>query len=341
MSKTQDRSRDYAASLGLSLAVLAGELPPPATDGSADPWIKVTPRGAVTTRDGRSFTFDPDKLVDRFKSEKVDLPADFDHGIALNALKGVKTPAIGWATDLQARPDGTYAKMDWLPDGKAAIADRTHRYVSPTIHHDDTGNVTWLHSISLTAAPAISMPALASALVVGSDAAASLATLTAAIGLPAVSDLDAVLTAALRALSDSVPKSVHQGALEIAGTAQSQLSTLAADIRAREVNELLDSALRETKILPYERDKYFALCASDAGLETVKAILANTMPRLRPSGLDGRTLPGADKPSNPRDLAAKASAYRETQRQAGFTPLACGGRQGPVERVIFPKLKPK
>lgn len=318
MSTANDRSRDYAASLGLSLAVLAGELPAPATDGSADPWVKVTPRGATATRDGRAYTFDPEKLVDRFKTDGVDLPADFDHGIALNAIKGVKTPAIGWASDLQARPDGTYAKMDWLPDGKAALASRSHRYISPTFHHDPSGEATWLHSISLTAAPALSMPALASALAPGSEAGAALATLAAAVGLPAGADIDAVLKAATQALADAVPKTAHDSALALASEAQGRLSTLASDMRKRDVDELLDGALRATRLLPYERERYLSLCATDPGLETVRAILSGAMPRLSPSGLDGKIPQGADRHSNPRDLATAAAAHREKQRAAGI-----------------------
>ncbi len=316
MSTANDRSRDYAASLGLSLAVLAGELPAPAADGSADPWVKVTPRGATTTRDGRAYTFNPEKLVDRFKTDGVDLPADFDHGIALNAIKGVKTPAIGWASDLQARPDGTYAKMDWLPDGKAALASRSHRYISPTFHHDPSGEATWLHSISLTTAPSVSMPALASAL--GSEAGAALATLAAAVGLPAGADIDAVLKAATRALADAVPKTAHDSAMALASAAQGQLSTLATEVRTREVTTLLDDALHATKILPYQREQYLAICSTDAGLATVKAILATAQPYLRPSGLDGRTAPGKDRPLTAQDIVDKATAYRSDKAKAGL-----------------------
>ncbi|WP_288582018.1 phage protease, partial [uncultured Methylobacterium sp.] len=180
---------------GLGLGVVAGEVAVAAAGGdqAAPEWIRVTPRGTAGTRDGRSYSFDPEKLVARFAADAVDVAVDTDHGLALRAVKGERVDAVGYAAELQARPDGTYARVTWNDGGRAVLAARTHRYVSPTFHHDEAGRATWLHSISLVAAPALSMPALLHAL--GHTPEPSMKRIAAALGLPETADEAACLAA--------------------------------------------------------------------------------------------------------------------------------------------------
>jgi phage I-like protein len=135
-------------------------------DVSATPapdWVKVTPRGSVTTRDGRSYRFDPEKLLARFAADGVDIPVDIDHAVARKTAFGERADAVGWVRELRPAPDGLYARVEWLKAGLDALAARTHRFISPTFRHDDSGEATWLHSVALVAAPALSLPAIASA----------------------------------------------------------------------------------------------------------------------------------------------------------------------------------
>jgi phage I-like protein len=133
-----------------------------AIDGAAN-IVKVAPRGPVQTRDGRSYTFVPEVLVARFAADGIDLPVDLDHSVARSSQSGERADAVGWVKKLQARADGLYAHVEWLQSGLSVLASRTHRFISPTFHHDAGGTATWLHSIALVAAPALSMPAIASA----------------------------------------------------------------------------------------------------------------------------------------------------------------------------------
>lgn len=133
-----------------------------AIDGAPN-LVKVAPRGPVQTRDGRSYTFVPEALVARFAADGIDLPVDLDHSIARSSQSGERADAVGWVKKLQARADGLYAHVEWLQSGLSVLASRTHRYISPTFHHDASGTATWLHSIALVAAPALSMPAIAAA----------------------------------------------------------------------------------------------------------------------------------------------------------------------------------
>jgi phage I-like protein len=136
--------------------------------GAAAPeWVKVTPRGSVVTRDGRSYRFDPEKLLARFAADGVDIPVDLDHAISRKTTFGERADAVGWVKELHSRADGLYARVEWLKEGLDALAARTHRFISPTFRHDDSGSATWLHSVALVAAPALAMPALAAALGAG------------------------------------------------------------------------------------------------------------------------------------------------------------------------------
>lgn len=297
--------------LSMCLAVLAGELP---AAGTPPDWIKVTPRGTTDTRDGRRYTFNPESLVSRFKADGVDVPVDLDHGLALRATKGERVDAVGYATALEARPDGTYAQVNWLDGGKAALTARTHRYVSPSFTPDDYGKAVWLHSISLVAAPALGMPALA-ALGAGSGTPSTIAE---ALGLEASAD-DATCLAALSAIrSEFVPLSLFNDTVATLNAANATIVELRTAERRTRVETLIEDALKARKIVPAQRAQYEALCSTDAGLAHVASLFAATVPHLQPSGLDGR-LPDAGKDESPITLAARATRYREQQRQAGAT----------------------
>ncbi|RAI36756.1 hypothetical protein CH338_17135, partial [Rhodoplanes elegans] len=132
-------------------------------------WVRVAPRGEITTRDGRRYVFEPERLVARFAADGIDVPVDVDHAISRKPLFGERADAVGWIKALEARPDGLWARVELLDAGKAVLAARTHRFVSPTFHHTDAGLATWLHSVALVAAPALAMAAIAAAVPASPD----------------------------------------------------------------------------------------------------------------------------------------------------------------------------
>ena len=305
------------ADLTLTTGIIAGMVQLAAEPDAPPPdWIKLTPKGQATTRDGRSFTFNPAALAARYRADGIDLAVDTDHSVALLASKGLAPNVLGYVKAAEARDDGTYGRVDWIDPAAARKQLRTHRYVSPTLLSDDAGNVTWLHSVSLVSAPALgNMPALASALGQGEDAApASLAAIAGALGLPETADQVAILAA----IGAVVPKATHEATVAAMTALSDKLATLTASTRRSDVEATVDKALHELKITPAQRDSYFAMCATEAGLANFKALMAATVPMFRPSGLDGKLPPGVNRPNNPRDLNAKANAYRENQRKAGF-----------------------
>lgn len=248
-------------------------------------WIKLTPRGKFTARDGRVFDVDPELLAARFVQDGVDLPVDVDHATVKKAMFGEAAPAVGWVSKLEARADGLYGKVEWLADGLKVLAARTHRYISPTLKHDENGKAFWLHSAALVAAPAAAMAAVASADLSTLKEPTMLKAIAAALGLSEDAS-EASCLSTVNSLKARIDPAVHQAALD-------QVKTLSADLEARnkadhqaKVDTLLDGALKAKKIVPAQRDQFAALCATPEGLVQVTALVSTMTATLSASGLD-------------------------------------------------------
>ncbi|MFZ5739639.1 MAG: phage protease [Pseudomonadota bacterium] len=291
-------------------------------------WVKVTPRGEVVTRDGRRFTFVPERLVARFNADSIEVPIDLDHEVSKSASSGRRADAVGWTKQLEARPDGTYALVDLLASGKDALAKKTHRYVSPTFDHTKEGVATWLHSFALVAAPALAMPAIAAAHpTLGQETETTIMPkeIAKALGLAEGADETACLSAITTLQAGTVAKAVHDQALTNLAAATGRVAELEAQIATRDradheakVTATLDAALKAKKIVPAQRDKYASLCATPAGLAEVQALLDVTPATLQASNLDERAAETGDVPKH-EDLLAKANAEIKKAQDAGLT----------------------
>lgn len=303
--------------LGVSMSILASEVPEVGVGVGVPEWVKVTPRGTADTRDGRRYGFSPETLAARFKADRVDVPVDLNHSIILKGGKGEAADAIGWAKEIEARPDGTYARIEWLPAGKAILAAKSHRYVSPTFFPDEAGNATWLHSIALLAAPALSMPALAGARPGGTGDKPS--TIRQALGLDAGADEAACLAAIGVLQNEFVPLGLYADTLASLHAANAALATQRGEARSERLGRMLEDALNAGKMFPFERDHYVALCSTDAGLERVALLLANKPSHglFTRSGLDGKHPDRS--PENALKLADRAQRYRAARLSAGAT----------------------
>lgn len=279
-------------------------------------WIKIAPRGATACRDGRTFSFDPEALSARFAADAVKIPVDVNHSTVLLAPKGESAPAHGWIGTFEARPDGLYGQAEWLPNGKALLDARTHRYVSPAFPHDAAGNAKWMHSVALVSAPALSnMPALASA---GPQSEPTMKSIATALGLQGDANETACLTALTTLQTTTVAKSIHDEALAKLSAATTELVGLKEAGHKAVVEGLLETALKEGKMVPAQKEHYATLAATPSGLETVKGLLAATAPNsvTLPSKLDGKT-PSDGGTDDVATLTAKASVYQKQQHDAG------------------------
>lgn len=274
----------------------------PETGGAPPEWITIFAQsGPVDTRDGRNFDVDPQLLVSRFKADGVDLPIDVNHATHHAALTGSRADAVGWIKELRVQGGALQGRVDWLDEGRALLAAKKYRFVSPDFFHTPDKKPTWLRSVALVTAPALgNQPALAAAF----HQEPAMKELAAALGVIA----DASEAAMLAALGEAfVAKAVHEEALAKLTAATSELATIKQAGRKAEIDALLDGAVKEKRILPAQKEHYAKLCATDAGLADVKALLAATTPVLGASGLDDKKTPeGGGEKISAAQLAAKA-----------------------------------
>ncbi|MES2987672.1 MAG: phage protease [Pseudomonadota bacterium] len=127
-----------------------------AFDGDAVPeWLHLLPAGEIRTNDGRG----PYHVVDATALMAASLPAgeklvlDECHATDLAAPKGEPAPARGWIVELQARADGIYGRVEWTGQGRAIMADKQYRGLSPAIMHRKDGAVTRILRASLINVP--------------------------------------------------------------------------------------------------------------------------------------------------------------------------------------------
>lgn len=302
---------------GVVVTELAVAAAGPAKAGELQ-WIKLGPRGAFTTRDGRNYSFDPEALVAKFAADTLDLPVDLDHGIV---EKRLGAEPVGWVKKLEARADGLYGQVDWLETGRAKLAARTHRYVSPSFHYDDQGAATWVHSVSLVPAPALPGAAVASANPPQPQPEKTMKAIATELGLSADASEAACLSALATLKTGTVEKKVHDEAIASLNAAKTELDGIKAATRKKAVDDLIEGALKAKKIVPAEKEHYAALCATDAGLDAVKKLIEAKPATLGASGLDAKAAPAgqlsAEPNANPQHLADRATSYMAT--------LAAGG----------------
>lgn len=305
-----------------TIDVFAGD--PQAVDKATGPaWIKLTPRGAFTSRDGRNFIVEPEVLVERFNADKVSVPLDLDHATVKKAMFGEAAPAVAWIEELQARPDGLFGRVAWLATGLEILTARSHRYISPSLKTDEAGRATWLHSAALVAAPGISMPAVASALPSTSENN-MLKAIAAALNL-APEASEASCLAAIGNLAKRIDPAVHEQTLASLAAANTEIDGLKANARKEKIDALLEGALKAKKITPAQRPQYEALCATDDGLAQVTKLIETLGAGLGASNLDGKT--PADQlttlSAEDRDVMKMLGQSEEEYRKAnGLTAAA-------------------
>lgn len=106
-----------------------------AADGVPE-WVMLLPAGAsVATHDERG----PYVVGDRAQLIAASLqggriPLDENHSTDLAAPSGAPSPARGWIVEIQERPEGgLFGRVEWTAAGKALMADRAYRFISPVV----------------------------------------------------------------------------------------------------------------------------------------------------------------------------------------------------------------
>jgi len=183
---------------GATTTALCQSLPLPASPGGAPDWIHLLPAGEIATVDGRGPYRAAGDLAALAAASLAAaggrLPLDENHATDLAAPTGQPSPARGWIVELQTRIDGLWGRVEWTEAGRALLAEKAYRYVSPVIRHLKDGTITALLRAALTNTPNIrGMAAL------NSETTMDLAKLRTALGLKADAD-ETAIAAAVEAL---------------------------------------------------------------------------------------------------------------------------------------------
>lgn len=138
------------------LLVEAGEVP------DRVPLIPAGPK--VIGRDGRAWLFDDlaaNAVLASFQQDGVDLPIDWEHSTQHRAPNGSQAPAAAWITGLNVDGGQLIAAVKWTDRGKASVAGREYRYLSPVFDFDPkTGRILRLVSAGLVNRPNLELPAI-------------------------------------------------------------------------------------------------------------------------------------------------------------------------------------
>lgn len=129
---------------------------PDSADNTPPEWIHLTPAGTFGGKDGRGpFTLkDPADVITRsMDMARGKIVVDINHSTHVAAARGERSDAVGWITELSAREDGIWGRVEWNGTGRQLMADHAYRGISPAIGSRPDGTVEWIEAVSLTNRP--------------------------------------------------------------------------------------------------------------------------------------------------------------------------------------------
>lgn len=216
------------------------------------------------------------------------LPIDFDHRTFAGQGRA-DSRAAGWITALAVEGDRIMASVDWTPEGRKALEDRSYRFVSPVFKNRKSGEVVLIEGAGLVNSPALPQlrqlaskdedmdPILQIAGLLGLSAdtpdaivarvtalaatEAQLASITQAAG---VSGADAAtqICARLTAKAPDPARFVPMAAFE---ALQTQMAALQEDMGKSKVDAALEAAREAGKLTPDLEDWACQLASRDLG----------------------------------------------------------------------------
>lgn len=125
---------------GSELIALAASaaLPGIGSDGAVPEWVQLLPtlQGEVQTYDGRGpyRVTDIGAIIHASMAWERGIPIDENH--ATDLRPGHEAPARGWIVEMQARDGGLWGRVEWTAAGRALVADKAYRGISPVLMVD-------------------------------------------------------------------------------------------------------------------------------------------------------------------------------------------------------------
>lgn len=290
-----------------------------ADNGAVPDWVQLTPKGPhLASRDGRTWELpDPDAVVRAYAeaaAQGMEAPVDFEHATHVKGERGERADAVGWVKELDARDGALWGRIDWTDTGRAAIASRGYRYISPGFFFSSaTRAIARLASVGLTNLPNFALPALNRAAPDHTEhdpmdpavleALSLKPTATAAEAVLAINTLKAAEQLALnRAATPDpekfVPRADHQLALNRLAAFEEGEKARAEEAAVAAV----DAAVAAGRVAPSSRDYHLATCRQDGGLDRFKAFVAAQPALVQPAAAAAVTT-GSDAALTEDELA--------------------------------------
>ncbi|PKP71902.1 MAG: hypothetical protein CVT82_00355 [Alphaproteobacteria bacterium HGW-Alphaproteobacteria-4] len=291
-----------------------------AANAAAPDWVHLLPgsAGGIRTADARGpyHVTDPATLITASFAEADRLPIDENHATDLAAPLGQPSPARGWIVEMQARADGIWGRVEWTEAGRALVADRAYRAISPVVLHDTAKAITRILRASLVNRP--NLRGLA-ALNQESDVKPLLERLAELFGLDAASGEDAVFNAAQAAKGAGAP------------ALQSQLAEIGQVFGVTGDGAVVLEAARKAAQKPGEAPQVVALQAELTTVTTRLNTLTESVAREKATGfVDGAIQAGrvGVKPLREHYIAMHMEDAARVEKEIGALPIL--GRSGTV-----------
>lgn len=213
---------NFATSSELIALAASAALPALGSDGSVPEWVQLLPvaKGEVTTFDGRGpyHVTDLQSVIQASMAWERGIPIDENH--ATDLRPGHEAPARGWITELQARDDGLWGRVEWTAAGRALVADKAYRGISPVLMVDPTDKrtVKLIPRASLVNVP--NLRGLAALNTEETSRMEGMSKIAEKLGLSADASLDQILSriGSMSAKKDEKPDAALQSALTEIGT---------------------------------------------------------------------------------------------------------------------------
>lgn len=236
-------------------------------------WIHLVPAGTFNGRDGRG----PYHLADASEVIRVSLAhagkagivIDYDHSIDLAAPKGGAAPAAGWVTELEARADGLWGKVDWTPRAQQLVADREYRFISPALMADAAGVVRGVARASLTNNPNLTLVALNAAGATKDTLPMNpefMAELLKLLGLPDTADAPTILAKIREAVTTTTTHAIDPARyvpMDVFQQTADELKRVHAGIALNAAEKVVDDAIAKRQLMPFMRGWAIDLCTAN------------------------------------------------------------------------------
>ncbi len=276
-----------------------------AQPGTAPDWVHLFPLGDVVATDGRKWRLEgPERVIAASLLDGRSLPIDRDHAAdMIEERRGAGTaPAAGWIEKLEARADGVWGLVDWTDRGRAEVAAREYRYLSPVFLVDEGGRVTRILRASLTNIPAITELQALAAAEHPAATGGKMEQVIKALGLKADAAEAAVLAAVhalqkrcddadtqVKALAAAEPDPAKFVPIAVFQAEQKAHADLKGSLAEEKALAAVDGAIKDGKLQPAAKDWALDYAKKDfAGFTEFMKSTASFFGKVAPGGaLDG------------------------------------------------------